>query len=244
MILLCQCTHAHRVPASTLKAVLAGLREAGQDVTVVPDLCEACVRGDETVAHWAATEAAAVGACFPRAVRWLLHRAGIGLSADAVLANLRADAPADVLAMLTASGDQPKQHGHGGSNNNPGAPGPRPCHLSGKAVPPSDGPPEGWAPWFPVIDYERCKGCRRCVNFCLFGVYAQQGDTVAVARPWKCKTNCPACARVCPEIAIIFPKYNAGPINGDVHIAPGEQVRVDPSVIRGGYEKLKKRQGK
>ena len=33
--------------------------------------------------------------------------------------------------------------------------------------------------------------------------------------PSKCKLNCPACARVCPQVAIIFPKYGAAPINGE-----------------------------
>ena len=41
-----------------------------------------------------------------------------------------------------------------------------------------------------------------------------QDGTVRVAHPEGCKTNCPACARLCPEIAIIFPKYGEPPING------------------------------
>ena len=33
-------------------------------------------------------------------------------------------------------------------------------------------------------------------------------------RPANCKTNCPACARICPEAAIMFPKLEEAPING------------------------------
>lgn len=73
-----------------------------------------------------------------------------------------------------------------------------------------------WTPWYPVIDYSRCVGCRQCMDFCLFGVYAAgQDHAVEVSKPSGCKTGCPACARVCPHAAIIFPKYAHSPINGD-----------------------------
>jgi NAD-dependent dihydropyrimidine dehydrogenase PreA subunit len=75
---------------------------------------------------------------------------------------------------------------------------------------------EDWIPWFPVIDYDLCKNCKQCFNFCLFGVYelTEQGK-VQVKNPANCKTNCPACARMCPNSAIMFPKYTDSPINGD-----------------------------
>jgi len=72
-----------------------------------------------------------------------------------------------------------------------------------------------WVPWFPVIDYGRCKNCKQCLSFCLFGVYGTDGNgKVAVKNPRNCKTNCPACARICPEVAIVFPKCPESPING------------------------------
>ena len=76
--------------------------------------------------------------------------------------------------------------------------------------------PGEWIPWFPVLDYDRCHNCRQCLQFCLFGVYAaDEGGKVRVAKPESCKTGCPACARICPQAAIIFPKYAEGPISGD-----------------------------
>ncbi len=69
--------------------------------------------------------------------------------------------------------------------------------------------------WFPVIDYDRCTGCGQCHDFCLFGVYGRDADgRVRVTHPESCKNNCPACARICPETAIIFPKCGESPING------------------------------
>lgn len=77
-------------------------------------------------------------------------------------------------------------------------------------------PPGEWIPWFPVIDYDRCADCRQCASFCLFGVYrVDEAGKVRVVSPAKCKTDCPACARLCGQAAIMFPKYGDPPINGE-----------------------------
>src|SRR5262245_41822033 len=60
-----------------------------------------------------------------------------------------------------------------------------------------------WKPWFPVIDYSRCTNCMQCLSFCLFDVYGVSNDSkIQVQNQSNCKTDCPACSRVCPEIAI------------------------------------------
>jgi Pyruvate/2-oxoacid:ferredoxin oxidoreductase delta subunit len=95
-----------------------------------------------------------------------------------------------------------------------------------------------WKPWFPVIDYDRCTNCMQCLSFCLFGVYGVDGaKRIQVQNEDNCKTNCPACSRVCPEAAIMFPKYKAGPINGDVVSDADlqkEKMKVDISALLGG----------
>lgn len=110
------------------------------------------------------------------------------------------------------------------------------------------GEPAGdWKPWFPVIDYDRCTNCMQCLSFCLFGVYDVDAEQrIDVAEPQRCKTNCPACSRVCPEVAILFPKYRHGPINGDVvqeEDIDREKMKVDVSSLLGGdiYSLLRKR---
>jgi len=72
-----------------------------------------------------------------------------------------------------------------------------------------------WPAWYPVIDRQRCTHCGKCVQFCLFSVYAKKDGKVTVVAPKNCKNNCPACARVCPANAIIFPKHPDVPINGE-----------------------------
>ncbi len=105
----------------------------------------------------------------------------------------------------------------------------------------------GWKPWFPVIDYDRCTNCMQCLSFCLFGVYgADREGHIQVQNQDNCKTNCPACSRVCPEAAIMFPKYKAGPINGDVvkdEDLQREKMKVDISALLGGdiYSMLRMR---
>jgi Pyruvate/2-oxoacid:ferredoxin oxidoreductase delta subunit len=105
----------------------------------------------------------------------------------------------------------------------------------------------GWKPWFPVIDYDRCTNCMQCLSFCLFGVYgADQAGHIQVQNQDNCKTNCPACSRVCPEAAIMFPKYKAGPINGDLvrdADLQREKMKVDISALLGGdiYSMLRMR---
>jgi len=69
--------------------------------------------------------------------------------------------------------------------------------------------------WYPVLDYDRCTHCGQCFEFCLFGVYEKSTDgKIRVVNPQNCKNNCPACARICPTTAIIFPKVGESPIDG------------------------------
>ena len=87
----------------------------------------------------------------------------------------------------------------------------------------------------------------QCLSFCLFGVYGVDGEShIQVQNNDNCKTNCPACSRVCPEAAIMFPKYKAGPINGDVVSATDlnrEKMKIDISALLGGdvYSMLRER---
>jgi len=115
---------------------------------------------------------------------------------------------------------------------------------------PTGGTPTAWKPWFPVIDYSRCTNCMQCLSFCLFDVYGVSAESkIQVQNQSNCKTECPACSRVCPEVAIMFPKYRHGPINGEDVKSDDirrEAMKVDISALLGGdvYSLLRDRSAK
>jgi NAD-dependent dihydropyrimidine dehydrogenase PreA subunit len=121
--------------------------------------------------------------------------------------------------------------------------------LAGESGSGPDAAP-AWKPWFPVIDYSRCTNCMQCLSFCLFDVYGVSADKkIQVQNQSNCKTECPACSRVCPEVAIMFPKYRHGPINGEEVQSDDvrrEAMKVDISALLGGdiYSMLRDRSAK
>jgi len=86
--------------------------------------------------------------------------------------------------------------------------------------------------WYPVIDFSRCTNCLECIDFCLFGVYGiDQRETILVEQPDNCRQGCPACSRVCPENAIMFPQHKSPAIAGDPEArSPG---KIDLSELFG-----------
>ena len=222
LVLYCHCALADVVPDETKQAALEALVAGGVEFEAVADLCGLAARKDELLARIAASGRVTIAACHSRAVEWLFAYAGSPLPAQGVtFVNLRTQSPEEVSQALR-SGRAPAAEG---------------CACAAVATQrrklESHGPRE-WVPWYPVIDYDRCVGCGQCLSFCIFGVFAESPDgAVEVEHPENCKTNCPACARVCPQVAIIFPKHPTGPINGSDE--PGEEpVAVDLAAIVAG----------
>ena len=62
--------------------------------------------------------------------------------------------------------------------------------------------------WFPTIDNEMCKNCKKCISFCPKGVYdVDEDDNVIVKYPYNCIINSNACSYMCCENnAILFPE--------------------------------------
>jgi hypothetical protein len=101
----------------------------------------------------------------------------------------------------------------------------------------STGPEPARQRWYPVIDYARCTNCMECIDFCLFGVYGvDQQERILVEEQDNCKRGCPACSRVCPENAIIFPGHKTPAIAG----AEGEVagLKIDLSRLFGAPSAL------
>lgn len=236
-VLLCRCAHAATIPADRREAVRAGLASCGRAVAVVDDLCGLAARREPWLRDLVASaERLTVIACHPRAVRGLLGRAGANAvstpiechdlrsnSAESILEAIRADGPS---AAPATSVDVPEE--------------------------PTAETPAFWRPWFPVIDYDRCVNCRQCLEFCLFGVYEADADgRVVVAHPDHCKNNCPSCARLCPHVAIMFPKIEEeSPVSGtlDDPAQAADKVRLTREQLFKGdgslLDKLRARQAR
>ncbi len=90
--------------------------------------------------------------------------------------------------------------------------------------------------WYPIIDRSRCKNCGNCLQFCLFGVYEIVSESVMVCKPDSCKPGCPACSRICPEGAIMFPLCEQ---SAAIAGAPGMMMSPDAAARRMFYARTK-----
>jgi len=73
-----------------------------------------------------------------------------------------------------------------------------------------EGVPRKKVPWYPIIDYEKCISCGKCVDYCVFGVYEFEErngkKTSIVKNPYKCTpVFCRGCEEICPSGAITHP---------------------------------------
>ena len=216
MILFCNCGYSDIIGHAVRAKILNQLATTKLNFEAVQDLCELAAKKDPKLKCWAQADSLTIVACYPRTVKWLFNAADAPLDPKKTqFLNMRTGTAQQIISSLfgneTLVGDKLE------------------IQLEEKG---------DWIPWFPVIDYDRCENCKQCLNFCLFGVYQlSDSDQVQITNPSGCKTNCPACARLCPHNAIIFPKYSDSPINGD-EVDDSKKPDLAPADI---YEILKRR---
>jgi len=197
-ICICTCQYYNRIPKEKITAVQAACHEAQIPCEILPDLCLTSVNEPSKLTELASYDM--IMACQPRAVRSLFKNTG-GLNCI----DLRVISLDDIMTFLSLQPVQPAIT--------------EPLYEKINSE---------WTPWFPVIDKNRCTECKKCVDFCIFGVYSIEMDKVKVTKPQVCKTDCPACARICPQNAIIFPKSEEERLNGTLSekIKPQESDKV------------------
>ena len=194
-VTVCFCTSRGRMmKGAEIRRLISALKNVGYTVTSVSDLCKTAISDTGQMAAFAS---ATVIACYPRAIQALFGSLGLhpqrvydihSQSCEAVLTEMGIALPVFEQEQFI----------------------PDPSY--------SDSVNEGERPaWYPVIDKTRCTDCGKCHDFCLFGVYSISEGKMSVSHPRNCKDQCPACARVCPSKAIIFPKYDKSPVNGGLH---------------------------
>jgi NAD-dependent dihydropyrimidine dehydrogenase PreA subunit len=223
-ILFCRCRYSDIIADSVKAHIQNVLSNSGLEFETVDDLCGAAAETPLTLRELSKDGTVEVFACFPRAVTSLFKYAGARTD-NLKVYNMRRGSAQDILSEAFGSMELPAVSANQSQANE-------------KPEPAAE-----WIPWYPVIDPDRCVNCKQCMDFCLFGVYGlSDSGHVEVKHPSSCKTNCPACARVCPQKAIIFPKYHDPPVNGDEAEAGSEQVspRIEGKRI---YELLKQKRG-
>ena len=221
-VLLCTCSVHQRLPEAALAAARAVLGATAVEVTEVDDLCGVAARRESWLAESVGNGPLAVLACHERSVRWLLRRAGAATETVRSI-NLHTFDPGDLSTVLTLPEGAPRW-------------------TTGSR-------PDDWRPWFPVIDQDRCESCQQCASFCLFGVFEVRSKSVEVRNPAGCKDGCPACARICPHGAIIFPKldespYNGAPVTDEQELRERVQASVDRILGDDVYAALARRRSK
>jgi Pyruvate/2-oxoacid:ferredoxin oxidoreductase delta subunit len=178
---------------------------AGDDVLLVPVLY--CLSEDSPV--WVELRGLTGpvtlhAAMHPRPLRWLLARHGVD-AAEWTLLDTRTATEGPESAAAAAPGKVRRLEGETSER------------------------------WYPIIDGERCTSCGHCLDFCLFGVYARdEGEAVRVCSPDSCKPGCPACSRICPNGAIMFPEYDKDPA---IAGAPGTAMSLDAAGRRMYYQR-------
>lgn len=223
-ILICACQHANVFPAGAVKTLTKSLDDAGVAYEIIPDLCQRVGRRDPELKDILAGSPA-IAACHPRAVKWLFEATHISLPANAKLFDLRSQTITEITSAL-------------------GLPEPASRNLIDSTVVPIStqgtdaAATADWTGWFPVIDHDHCSQCMQCLGFCLFSVFGtDEAYQVQVQHPDQCKPNCPACARVCPQGAIMFPKHTDDTINGGTlrdGTTATQPAKVDISLLLGG----------
>ncbi len=235
MILFCSCSFNKLLDNELLVRLVKAVDMAGADYEVVDDLCRIADKDTERLKGF---DGATVVACYPRAVKSLFHKAGC--SPKEAINIRKGTEEGDIGEWRDKIALSPGFRGIGSSlsKGREGAGKSKAGNFSESDLP---APVGDWIPWYPVIDYDRCSSCGRCMDYCLFGVYIIEDGKIKVENADHCKNNCPACSRVCPEKAIIFPKYPKSFINGGL-IDEEPSVDIDELIKkRDLYKQLQAR---
>jgi len=194
-ITICACSSRSVVNKDKVVQLATKLRNNGNTVTIIADLCELVMNQSPEIKDIAQTN---IFACYPRAIQSQMD--WLNLKAENIY-DIRNSEVVDLVSTFDINSKTENlvdadiiNEVNNLSDNN------------------------GSDAWYPVLDKSKCTNCGKCHDFCLFGVYTIEDKIVKVVQPQNCKNNCPACARICPSSAIIFPKYDKSPINGGTEL--------------------------
>lgn len=186
-IILCACKKGHKISEKTISEWKEKLDAAQLSYTFVEDLCGSIAKNEVQLSDLVKGKEPVFIGCQPKAMKNLVAKISSNDVPNTFQFYNLAESSPEILDDKEIQKGAPKtiKYEH------------------------------GWKPWYPVLDYDLCTSCQKCMNFCLFGVYTIDDEgIVVVENPANCKDLCPACARTCPSNAIVFPKHHESPIDG------------------------------
>ena len=146
--IFCNCSYSGIITQDTKEKIFEKVQKFDTKLLAISDLCFASVK-KEKLQILNNYKKINIIACYPRAVKWILHNAGVDIDNKEIkYFNMRAQRVEDFNDFTQEFMTE------------------KLCHKQ-----PIFQKNLQWVPWFPVIDYNRCINCRQCVSFCLFGVY-------------------------------------------------------------------------
>ena len=196
-IVICACASRSFISKVQVAELVATLQQAGYNVTIEADLCETAETDPARMRELVAGNI--IMGCYTRALRALADRADCSAAKNINIRGRRVEQILKELNLVDAMDHDEEWQARRDAAL---------AEINAFTV------KVATDAWYPILDYERCVDCGKCHDFCLFGVYSIEDGKVKVAQPQNCKNNCPACSRVCPAEAVIFPKYERSPING------------------------------
>jgi len=188
-IVFCNCG-GKNIGAERMQGLDNLIQNTDAEVIAISDLCGLSVSDKDTLSRiFSPTDEILVLACYPRTINYILKNSEVDpANIKYQLLNIRELNDEQIFNEIESFSDEhTDEHSYTEIKSD-----------------------EEWPAWYPIIDENRCTSCGQCANFCLFGVYEIKDEKVHVVHPHGCKNNCPACARICPQTAIIFPKYQQG----------------------------------
>ena len=192
-VTICACASRQFIDKDKMAVIAAMMENCGYEVHIEADLCKKAMLASQEMRDIAS---GTIMACYTRAICSNLNWLGIEAGQIIDIRNSGYDEVFSQLGIDCSDTDN------------------IPCKDKFAQIIKNFPSEDGVDAWYPVLDKTRCTECGKCHDFCLFGVYSLQDGKVRVTQPQNCKNNCPACARMCPTKAIIFPKYGKSPING------------------------------